>query len=249
MGPILAIARSVLADAVRRKVIWSVAVVALIMVVAIRSLPTYGVGVVVSAVYREFALAVSYIAALVVTLALSANRIPGEVERRTVYSVLAKRVARWQYLIGTWLGLWAVMGVVLLAFGLIDVGFGIAAYGTGEAAKMLQMLQGVYGIWLIMGIAAAVTVLATARFGPVTGVVATLVFLFVTGSKGTLFGENPKGILAALYPSMDTFNIINQTAHGTGVSIAYLAVMAAAFVAWIAIALGLAVVVFNGRDL
>ena len=100
MRAVWAIAGSVVADALRRKVVYIVLAFAAFMAVSIPRLPSYGVGV-DEAVFREVALALMYAAAVVVVLSLSANRIPGEVERRTVYNVLSKRVHRWEYLAGT----------------------------------------------------------------------------------------------------------------------------------------------------
>ncbi|HSQ21891.1 MAG TPA: hypothetical protein VLQ52_03740, partial [Coriobacteriia bacterium] len=75
IGPI---AFGVVADSLRRKVVYIVLVFAGILAFAIPSLPDYGLGV-ESAVFREVALALAYVTALVLTVSLSANRVPGEV--------------------------------------------------------------------------------------------------------------------------------------------------------------------------
>ena len=103
MKKMLAIAAAVVADAIRRKVVWVVLVFAVFLGSSIPALPSYGVGVAAS-VFREVAIALTYVAALVVALALSATRIPVEVERRTVFNVISRDVRRWQYVAGRWLG-------------------------------------------------------------------------------------------------------------------------------------------------
>jgi ABC-type transport system involved in multi-copper enzyme maturation permease subunit len=243
MRRVLAIAGSVVADAMRRKVLWSVLVVAAIMIVGIPLLPSYSLGV-VTAIFREVSLAVMYAAAMLVTIALTANRIPGEVERRTVYNVLSKRVGRWQYLVGTWFGIWLVMGLLLVAFLFVDLTYGVVVYHQ----LMWRLSEGAFGIWLESGVLAAVTVALSARLGAVTSTLGALVFLFVTHSKGSLFGANPEGLVASLYPSTDVFAVIEPVAHGTGVGIVALLVMIAAFVGWSAVLLGIAVLVFQRRD-
>jgi len=104
-----AIAAAVLSDALRRRVVWVVVLFAVLLAAAIPALPSYGMGV-VEAVYREVALALTYVALVAITLALTANRVPGEVERRTVYNVLAKGVSRWEYLVGL------LLSVLLLGY-------------------------------------------------------------------------------------------------------------------------------------
>jgi ABC-type transport system involved in multi-copper enzyme maturation permease subunit len=243
MRRILAISGSVVADAMRRKVLWSVLVVAAIMTLAIPALPSYGLGV-VTAIFRQVALAVMYAAAMLVTIALTANRIPGEVERRTVYNVLSKRVGRWEYIVGTWLGIWLVMGLLVLAFLVVDLIFGGVVYRQ----FMWRLSEGAFGIWLESGVLAAVTLAMSTRFGAATSTLGALVFLFVTHSKSSLFGSGSPGIISALYPSTDIFTVIDPVAHGSGVGIATLALMAAAFVGWAAVLLGIAVLVFQRRD-
>ncbi len=103
---------SVVADAIRRKVVWVVLVFAVFLGLSIPALPSYGVGVAAS-VFREVAIALTYIAAIVVALALSATRIPVEVERRTVFNVISRDVRRWQYVAGSWLGMFVVLGGVI----------------------------------------------------------------------------------------------------------------------------------------
>jgi ABC-type transport system involved in multi-copper enzyme maturation permease subunit len=243
MRRIFAIAGSVVADALRRKVLWSVLVVAAIMTLAIPALPSYGLGVVMP-IFREVSLAVMYAAAMLVTIALTANRIPGEVERRTVYNILSKRVGRWEYLVGTWLGIWLVMGLLVIAFLIVDIVFGGVVYHQ----FMWRLSEGAFGIWLESGVLAAVTLAMSTRFGAATSTLGALVFLFVTHSRASLFGTDPQGLAASLYPSTDVFAVIEPVAHGTGVGIATLALMTAAFVGWVAVLLGIAVLVFQRRD-
>lgn len=244
MGNVVAIAAAVVADAGRRKVGWIVFVVAAILAAMIPSLPSYGVGV-VQAVFREVALALIFAASLVLTLSLAANRVPGEVERRTVYNVLAKRVHRWEYLTGSWLGVVVVMALAIAAFTAVTQGVGFMRYGD----PMWRLWQGAFGIWCEMGALAAFTVAVSALTGPVVVVAASLAFLFAAHSRSALLGEGATGLAASLYPSFDTFNVIDPVAHGAGVGPVYLLVMLASFVAWSACLLLAGSVAFGRRDL
>ena len=125
MRKVMAIALAVVSDALRRKVLWAVLVFAALLAIAIPSLPSYGTGV-DAAVFRDFAIALTFAASLVVVIALSVTRVPAEVERRTVFTILGRDVARWQYLVGTWLGHSCVMAGVELAFLAVTIGVGLA---------------------------------------------------------------------------------------------------------------------------
>ncbi len=239
---IYAIAASVVADALRRKVVYVVLLFAAVMAAAIPLLPSYGVGVAMG-VYREVALTLCYVAGMAVVLALSANRVPGEVERRTVYNVLSRSVRRWEYLIGCWLGVLVTMFGVLAAFGLIVFGLGWVNYGQ----PMWTLWQGVFAIWLEVGVISAFAIAVSSITGPVVVATASIVFWMIAHARAGLLSADQ--FAWKLYPSLDTFNIINPVAHGTGVGAAYLATMLVVFGAWVAGLLLAGCVAFDRRDL
>ncbi len=241
-GRVLAIAGAVAADARRRKVVWVVVLFAAVMAAAIPSLPSYGVGI-VEAVFREVALTLTYIATMVVTLALAANRIPSEVERRTIYGVLSRDVRRWEYLVGTWAGIVFTMAVVVLSFILIVIAVGWIAYGE----PMLVLFEGAVAIWMEAAVLAAFCVAVSSVAGPVVVSVAALAFLFIAHVRSSLL--TPGTMLWRLYPSLDPFNVIAPVAHGSGIGFAYFASMTAVMVSWVGVLLVIAVALFNGRDL
>lgn len=242
MSPMLTIASAVVRDAARRKVVWVVVVFAALLSLVAPSLPSYGVGV-VSAVYREIAVALMFAASLVVTLAISATRVPSEVERRTVFNVLSRDVRRWHYVTGTWLGLFAVIGLSTLAFTLVAIVVGGVVYQE----LMVRLLQAALAVWLEMGVVAAFAVLMSTLFGVVTSAVAAGAFVFIGHSVPGLV--SPGGAAPWYVPSLDAFDVVNQVAHGTGISVAEGAGMVAVFIALGGLLLLGASVLFTQRDL
>jgi ABC-type transport system involved in multi-copper enzyme maturation permease subunit len=243
-GNLLAIAGAVVADASRRKVVYIVLLFAAILAVMIPQLPTWGIGV-VGAVFREVSLALIFVVSLVLTLSLSANRIPGEVERRTVYNVLSKRVHRWEYIVGTWLGITLVMLGAIVLFTLVTQVVGFWRYGDW----MWRLWEGALSIWFEMGVVSAFAVAVSTVTGPVVVVVATLTFMFMAHSRDLLFGGTAaSSVLAKLYPSLDTFNVITPVAHGDGITLAYAGSMTLAFVGWCGLLLLVASTLFGRRD-
>jgi len=239
-----AIASSVIADAVRRKVVWVVLLFAAVLALAIPSLPSYGMGV-VGAVFREVAIALMYAAAFVVALALSATRVPAEVDRRTVFNVLSRDVRRWHYIVGSWLGMFAVVGASLAAFTVVAIVVGQITYGR----MMFVLVEAAIAVWLEMGAIMAFTVMMSTRFGVVTSVVAALTFVFVGHSVGSLLPRSAEGTAPWYVPTLDIFNVINPVAHGSGYGLAYAFSMLLAFVAWAGLLLIAASALFDRRDL
>lgn len=242
MRRVYAIAASVVSDALRRKVVYVVLLFAAVMSAAIPLLPSYGVGV-IGSVYREVALTLTYVATMIVVLALSASRVPGEIERRTVYNLLARPVHRYEYVLGTWLGIVTTMAGVVVAFGAVIFAAGWLIYGV----PMWTLWQGVFSIWLEAGVVAAFCLAVSVAAGPVVVAVAALAFLFVAHARSGLL--TPADPAWRLYPSLDTFNIINPVAHGAGVAPMYLLTMLLVFVGWVGVLLLISSAVFERRDL
>lgn len=238
------LAAGVIADSLRRKIVYVVLVFAALMVLAIPALPDYGLGV-EDAVFREVALALAYVTALVVTLSLAANRVPSEVDRRTVYNVIAKNVSRWEYLVGTWVGILGVVGGALIAFTLIEQ---VVAYVT-YTDPMWQLWEGALAIWLEMGVLAAFAVAVSAITGPVVVVTAALTMLFAGHARSTLLGGEGALELQPFYPSLDAFNVVNPVAHGSGIPPLYLLSMLVVFCGLAVAFLLLGVLLFSRRDL
>lgn len=244
MKRIWPIAVAVITDSLRRKVVYVVLVFAALLAMAIPSLPDYGLGV-EGAVFREVALALVYVTGLVIALSLAANRIPAEFERRTVYNVLAKGVSRWEYLVGTWLGILSVMAGTIAAFTIVEQVVGVVTYGD----PMWRLWQGSLAVLLEMGVVTAFAASVSTVAGPVVVVTATLAALFVGHSRSTLLGGEGALGLNPFYPSLDAFNVVNPVAHGTGVPPLYLASMLVVFVGFVGLSLSLGVFLLGRKDL
>lgn len=241
---VLSIATAVVADAVRRKVVWVVVVFAALLAIAVPALPSYGVGV-MSPVYREVSIALMWSASLIVGLALATTRIPSEVDRRTVFNIISRDVRRWQYVLGSWLGMVAVLFVVLLAFAVATIAVG--AFEFNEV--MWRLFQGAFGVWLEVSVIMSLALALSCQFGAITSAVGGLAFAFIGHSVVGLF-HLPEGVRPPWYwPTLDVFNIVNPVAHGHGYSAVYALSMIGAFVAWSAIWLLVGSLVFSRRDL
>ena len=240
---ISAIAGAVFLDAVKRRVVYAVLFFAAVLAFGAPSLPSSGLGVDPN-LYREVALALTFVAAIVLALALSANRVPAEVERRTVYNVVGKPVARWEYLVGTWVGICAVMAAVIAAFTAVDQLVGLVRYGD----LMWRLWEGAGAIWLETGVLTAFAVAVSAAAGGVVVTVATLTFAFIAHSRQPFLAV-VHWFPAWLFPSLDVFNIIDPVAYGTGVAPAYFLAAALVFIGWCAALLVIGSTVFARRDL
>lgn len=244
MLKVYAISKAVIADAIRRKVLWVVLVFAAVLAMAIPGLPSFGVGV-ADAVFREVSIALMYVAALVMSLTLAVTRIPQEVERRTVFNVISRDVRRWQYVFATWLGMFAVLAVMLIAFSVATIGIGFFIYHSA----MWRLLEASLAVWYEIGVIMAFAVMLSCVFGPVTATVGALAFTFIGHGVVSLLNLPPLTRAPWYVPNLDVFNVINPVAHGHGIDLVYGVGMSIAFVGWTAALLFVASLIFSGRDL
>lgn len=244
MRPVLALAAAVVSDALRRKVIWLVVAFAGLLGFVAPSLPSYGTGV-IDAVFREVSIALMFTAALVVTVALAATRVPAEVERRTVYGVLTRDIRRWHYLLGTWLGIWLVTGAVIAATTVVTLVIGGVSYGS----LMIIVAAASVAVWLEAGVVAAFGILLSTRVGAVTTATGMLAFLFVGHSAGSLLTLEAGVRAPWWFPSLELFDVVAAVAHGSGYPPVYAAAMLAAFAGWVGLLLFGAAALYEARDL
>lgn len=245
MHKTLAIASAVVRDAIRRKVVWVIVVFAALLSFITPSLESYGVGV-APAAFREVAVSLMFATSLVVALTLGSTRIPSETERRTVFNVLSRDVRRWQYIIGSWAGMFVVVGAVILAFVSISIAVGAIVYHSA----MWRLLEAALAVWFEMGVVAAVAILFSSRFGVVTSVVGALVFEFVGHSVDSLWARGAEDVFAPWYvPNLAVFDVTNPVAHGSGLTLLYGVGMTGAFIGWAGVMLLVASALFRGRDL
>lgn len=112
MRPVLAIARNTVREALRERIALVAVVFGLAMVLASQVLAPLALGE-GKKIVTDFGLAGSSLLATLLAVTLGTSLLHKELERRTIYSIMAKPVRRTEFLIGKFLGLWST-GIALL---------------------------------------------------------------------------------------------------------------------------------------
>lgn len=95
---------------------------------------------------RDFGMGFIITMTVGMTIVLGAGLVPPEIERRTLYTILAKPIRRFEYILGKFLGLALTLGLNLLVissvyltaysiFHIRQIGFASAVQGDGQAAR------------------------------------------------------------------------------------------------------------------
>lgn len=170
----------------------------------------------------------------IASIFLGTNLVFQEVERRTVYTVLARPISRGGFIVGKYLGLAAVMAVAVAAMG---VGFLLVlalAGGTPTAEVLLALLLTYLELAVVTGIALFFSVAAHPIEGAVFAFIVALaghvtadlnrlgaeLVKHADGSPATALELALQKVLYAAYvllPNLENFNIRAHAAHAVPV--------------------------------
>jgi ABC-type transport system involved in multi-copper enzyme maturation permease subunit len=131
---------------------------------------------------------------------MGASAIGSEVTARTIVSVFARPIRRWEFLLGKWIG---IQAFALLSVGLgLLVGFAVGSYLDADFK------------YDILGISVAQTAIAISLY---SGIAVALSTFIGSGMAGAL------AVLLAFMPGLVTFLVdsSNSTAHAAGVVLDY----------------------------
>jgi ABC-type transport system involved in multi-copper enzyme maturation permease subunit len=196
---------------------------------------------------------------------LGTNLVHQEVERRTVYTVLARPLDRGSFLAGKLLGLIAVVSLACLIMGAVCLG-SIALAGPAAWGKLLLA---VLGTCLELTVVSALGLLFSVAAQPIEGAVFAVVLTaaghMTTGLRelGAQLvrdaGPEPSLVLRAtvrgldvlyvLLPNLEVFNLRAQAVHDLALDGQRLLFVPAYAALWVAILLGLGVIAFRRRIL
>jgi ABC-type transport system involved in multi-copper enzyme maturation permease subunit len=197
---------------------------------------------------------------------LGTNLIYQEIERRTIYAVLARPLSRGGFVLGKYLGLAAVMGVALLFMG----GGFLVLFVIGGGSPSLGLFAALGFIYLEFLVVLAVALLLSVAAHPIEGAVMAFVVAVVghiTQSLNDLGGELTRAtanfeptifhhalkhalyVLYVLFPNLENFNLKAEATYGIPLDPSRLGWSVAYAVVYVSILLVLSAVVFRRRAL
>ncbi len=253
MSRIWVIATNTFREAVRDRILNSILFFAVLLLGISLGLREVSIGD-TDKVVRGVALGgVSFLATLV-ALFLGVSLVYKEIERRTIYTLAAKPLARWQLLLGKYVGVWITLAVeVLLLFGLyvliVSPQQGLPGMPLFVAALMLMVELSLLAAWAMLFSTFASPVTATAYS----------VSIYLIGHFADdlhLFGERAdpgafRTLVLSLYrvvPNLETFNLRAEAVHGVAVPWSEVAWSTAYGAGYTTAVLCTAMLVFSKRD-
>ncbi len=191
---------------------------------------------------------------LLVVLMVGTSLVAKEIERRTIFNLLSRPIARPVYLLGKWAGLSLALWTVAAVLG---VALGLVVTVLGHGGQWLSLAQAVYLAGLELTVVTALAVMFSALSTPVLSALYTLgVFLagqwcddlrmFAAKAPGTL--KVMLETFANLLPNLPLFNMRALAAAGDPTTAVHLGVATAYALLYCGGVLALATAAFESRD-
>ena len=134
------IAKSVLIEALRRREIYVIVLVASLIIAVVMTIDFFALKG-LTKFYREIALMVMGVATSLTVIVLAARQLPREFEQRTIYPLLAKPISRFNFLAGKLLG---VMLAAIFCYALFMLVYVCGTLYLGGKIPWALFLQHIY---------------------------------------------------------------------------------------------------------
>lgn len=249
-----AIAVHTFKEAVRDRILVMFLVFALVLMASSTVLSWLTVGSEIKIV-TDLGLAALSIFGALMAVFIGITLVHKEVEKKTIYAVLAKPVRRWEFLVGKYLGLMLTLAVVT---GLMAVFYLGMVWWKGGSAPT-HLVPAIVLTYLELSIITAVAIVFSSVATPMLAAVFTVALYVVGHMSSGLAGfldyvSSPLArlVVNGLYyglPDLEVFNVRSQVVYELPVSAGYMLDACAYAGSYTAGMLTLAVLLFRRKDL
>ncbi len=252
-----AVALNTFREAVRDRVLYNLVFFALLMIAAAILVGQISIGI-EEVVIKTLGLSAISVIGLLIAVFIGVGLVYKEMDKRTLYALLAKPVRRWEFLLGKFGGLVLTLTVNTLAMaaGL----FAALLYVKHHLERTdAVLLIAIYFILLKLTLVVALALLFSCYSTPLLAILYTSAFyvagLFVEDMRTFHFAnESPAMValmraLSYLLPNFENFDVMGAAAHGTAISRALILQNTAYAALYCGIVLLVAAAVFSRRNL
>lgn len=263
------IARAAAKEAIRQPIFPLLMGVSILMLVINTFIPFFSLGDDVK-MLEICGLATMLICGMLLAIWTSSMSIADEIEGKTAMTLLSKPINRRQFIIGKFVGIQTAVLMLLVPVVIVFAAlvFYKGFYDARESAKeitqaealaeAISILPGTALVLMEITIMSAISVAISTRLPMVVNMVTCLAIFVVGHLTPSLVGANlgklevvmfMANVIAAVLPAVENFNIETAIVTGKMVPASYLGVAAVYSAAYAAMAILLAFILFEDRDL
>jgi ABC-type transport system involved in multi-copper enzyme maturation permease subunit len=212
-------------EAVRDRVLYNLILFALLLVAGAPLFGQISIGL-EKIILVNMGLSAISVFGIIIAIFIGIGLVAKEIEKRTLYTILARPVRRWEFITGKYLGLVLTL-IVNTAFMTIGFYLALLIVSRGLSGSDALLLVGIYFIVLEFFIVTAITLLFSSFSSPIF----SAIFAFALVVIGT-FSEDLRNFAslahgatkwfataaAYLVPNFASLNVISQVAHSQPIS-------------------------------
>jgi ABC-type transport system involved in multi-copper enzyme maturation permease subunit len=250
---IRAIALNTFKEAIRDRILYLLFFFAAVALAFSRLLAVLTVGDRVK-IIKDVGLASISIFGVLMAILIGTGLVYKEIDKKTIYTLLAKPIQRWQFLLGKFFGLVLTLFIMTLAMGLIFLVIVFLHTGKLEGRMLLAILF----IFLELVLITAVAILFSCFSTPILSSIFSLSFYLIghlSWGLEILIQKTRSGTariairgLSAILPDLENFNFKTEIVHGLAIDPKFYLFSALYGLVYTLFILVLAVLIFKKRD-
>jgi len=257
MSRVGVVALNTFREAVRDRVLYNLVFFALVMIAASILVGQVSIGIEEMVIVTLGLSAISVIG-LLIAVFIGVGLVSKEMDKRTLYALLAKPVRRWEFLVGKFGGLLLTLTVntIAMAAGLF---LALKLVKSSGAPLEASVLVAVYFIVLKLALVVALALLFSCFTTPLLSILYTaglyIAGLFVTEMRNYQSETMSRALqtllrwLSYLLPNFENFDVMAAAAHGRPIPPALIAQNTAYAAVYCAVLLAVAAAIFTRRNL
>ena len=246
----------VVKDAIRKKILYFIFLLTFFLLALTPKLPSFEVGVQI-ALYRDISLGLSLISIVLLSIFLSVNQIPGEIEKKTIYNILSKPIKRYQFLIAKFLGILSILALASLLIGFI---ISVIAYFYFQQFDF-SFFPAIYTIFLEGVLISAFIFFISSFSTPIISAFGSILFYFaghvkddltkllIEGMESNSFPYYTIKSFSYMLPNLELFNFNEIVARGVQIPPSTLLQVSLYSLVYSALFIVLASLIFSKKDL
>jgi ABC-type transport system involved in multi-copper enzyme maturation permease subunit len=244
-------------EAVRDRVLYNLVFFALAMIAASILVGQISIDIEEMVIVSLGLSAISVIG-LLIAVFIGVGLVSKEMDKRTLYALLAKPVRRWEFLLGKFGGLVLTLAVNTIAMA-IGLFLALSLIKQGGEHVQASVLVAVYFILLKLALVVALALLFSCFTTPLLSILYTVGLyvagLFVTEMRTFQSDTMSKAMrsllraLSYLLPNFENFDVMAAAAHGRAIPAALIAQNTAYTALYCAVVLATAAAIFTRRNL
>ncbi|UCD85497.1 MAG: ABC transporter permease subunit [Deltaproteobacteria bacterium] len=257
---IIAIALNTFKETIRDKILYNLLIFALIMIGSSVLLERLTLGERTKITVDLGLASISLFGALI-AIFIGIGLVYKEIERKTIYTIVSKPIARYKFILGKFLGLLLTLlvNIAIMSIVFIIVLYALRSYHhVGVPLDLIGILKAIFLIFLELILLTSIALFFSTFSTPTLSAIFSLSF-YVIGHLSTdlkFFGSRSESVFVQklssffyyLLPNLENFNIKAQAAYSLPVDPEYIALVTGYGALYTTIVLLLTTVIFQRRD-